>query len=92
MDTPVERIPHESSGKFGPWQTILIVLATWAVSTAVNWGVLQAHQEDMARRQDADEAQISKQVPQSEFDTWRDEVNRHLDRMEEKLDSLLEQK
>lgn len=85
--TPVR---ETNGGKFGGWQTIIIVLATWLVSTAVNWGVLQAHQEDMARRQDADEQVISRQVPRAEFDTWRGELNRHLDRMEEKLDSLLE--
>ena len=77
------------SGKFGPWQTILIVVATWALSTAVNWGAIQQHQEDMARRQDAADRSISQQLPRVEFDTWRDEVNHRLERMEEKIDTLL---
>jgi len=89
----MERIdlePPPSSGKFAPWQTVLIVLATWLVSTAVNWGVIQQRQEDMIRRQDAADRAISQQVPRTEFDITRDEINRRLERMEEKLDTLIE--
>jgi hypothetical protein len=90
----MEKIDLAESGsrKIAPWQTVLIVLATWLVSTAVNWGVLQERQEDMMRRQDAADRVISQQVPRVEFTTWRDEVSRRLERMEEKLDMLLEKR
>jgi len=77
------------NGKFAPWQTVLIVLATWLVSSAVNWGVMQERQQDMTRRQDSADRAIAQQVPRAEFDSWRQEMNRRLDRMEEKLDALL---
>lgn len=88
----MERIELSSPGKngrFGSWQTILIVVATWLVSTAVNWGVIQERQQDITRRQDAADRAVSQQVPRTEFDTWREEVDRRLERMEEKIDSLL---
>jgi hypothetical protein len=76
-------------GKLAPWQTVLIVIATWLVSTAVNWGVIQERQVDMTRRQDAADRVISTQLPRTEFDSWRQEMDRRLDRMEQKLDTLL---
>ena len=93
----MERIemPQEqptAASRLGGWQTIIIVVVTWLVATAVNWGVLQAHQEDMARRQDGADRAISQELPRVEFDTWRDEVNRRLERIEEKMDTLLLQK
>lgn len=81
--------PEHRNGKFAPWQTVLIVIATWLVSIAVNWGVIQERQADMTRRQDAADRAISQQLPREEFDSWRDEMNRRLARMEEKLDTLL---
>ena len=84
-------LPKEApvSGKFAPWQTVLIVLATWLISTAVNWGVIQQRQEDMIRRQDAADHAISQQVPRLEYDAQRNEINRRLDRIEDKIDTLL---
>jgi hypothetical protein len=88
----MERIPLEQSsknGKFGGWQTVLIVIATWVISSAVNWGVIQERQQDMIRRLDAMDRAISQQVPRIEYDDWRAELNRRLDRIEQKLDTLL---
>lgn len=89
IEVPQEQPP---TSKLGGWQTIIIVAVTWVVATAVNWGVLQAHQEDMMRRQDGADRAISQELPRAEFDTWRDEVNRRLERIEEKMDALLLQK
>lgn len=89
IDVEREQTPN---GKFAPWQTVLIVLGTWLVSSAVNWGVIQERQQDMIRRQDAADRTISQQVPRTEYDGWRVEINHRLDRIEEKLDTLLVKK
>ena len=81
--------PEPSRGKFAPWQTVLIVIATWLASSLVNWGVMQERQQDMVRRLDSTDQEIAKQVPRAEFDGWRQEMDRRLERMEEKLDALL---
>lgn len=80
---------HPYRGKLGQWQTVIIVVATWLVSTAVNWGVIQARQEESMRRQDAADRAIAQQLPRVEFDDWRDELGHRLDRLEEKIDTLL---
>lgn len=65
----IEARETDSGRKFPPWwQTIIIVLLTWLVSTAVNWGVLQAHQQDQKDRMDRQDIVISQMVPRVEYD------------------------
>lgn len=72
----------------GPWwKTALVVLATWAVSALVQYGVIQQRLADHERRISILETYNGQAVTQAEFQRYSQELTRRLERLDAKFDA-----
>jgi Flp pilus assembly protein TadB len=70
------------------WQTAVIVAITWAMATAVQWGLQTARTDENSRRIAAVEMAQSQMVSRAEFDDLRADLRDRMVRIERKLDDL----
>lgn len=82
----------ENGRTWKSWVMIVVVILTWIVSASVQWGITSAHQVETDRRLEVLETSQRDKMDRAEFDSWRKYLDNRFDRVESKLDTIMERK